>query len=88
MLLYIAMIHELHSWNCSLLCVFTDIDECMEETHNCHPDAHCTNTIGGFECECFDGFIGDGVMWCKGRLLHTSIAIYNYSNAVYLTKLG
>merc|ERR1719480_610300 len=27
---------------------------------DCHFDANCTNTDGGFECDCFDGFSGNG----------------------------
>ena len=26
----------------------------------CHDMAACTNTIGGYNCTCFDGFEGDG----------------------------
>ena len=28
---------------------------------NCHADAVCTNTAGGFECKCNHGWEGDGV---------------------------
>ncbi|CAH1258558.1 FBN2 [Branchiostoma lanceolatum] len=38
----------------------TDIDECLEGTHNCHPDASCTNSPFPFSCVCNQGFIGDG----------------------------
>ena len=45
------------------LCV--DVDECTEELHNCstykgQPNAICTNTIGGFQCHCTQGWQGDG----------------------------
>ena len=42
-----------------------DIDECVVDfatnPHNCHADADCTNEDGTFECDCLDGFSGDGV---------------------------
>ena len=44
-----------------------DIDECVEQTHNCSGDAHCNNTAGNYTCECFSGFEGDGFN-CPGSL--------------------
>ena len=38
----------------------TDIDECAEETDNCHADAACTNTSGSFTCVCNVGYSGVG----------------------------
>ena len=37
-----------------------NIDECVEETDNCHANATCTDTDGSFDCACLDGFDGDG----------------------------
>ena len=37
-----------------------DVDECTSGEHTCDLNAECTNTEGGFSCECLDGFIGDG----------------------------
>ncbi|XP_076821613.1 uncharacterized protein LOC143468345 isoform X3 [Clavelina lepadiformis] len=37
-----------------------DVDECAENRHNCHRNARCANTIGGFTCTCMAGYIGDG----------------------------
>ena len=39
-----------------------DIDECSTLTHSCHPDSDCTNTMGSYDCECKDGFTGDGLI--------------------------
>ena len=41
-----------------------DQDECSEMTHNCHPDASCTNTDGSYTCTCNRYFKGDGVVDC------------------------
>jgi hypothetical protein len=48
-----------------------DFNECKlnhkgESRHNCHPDATCENTTGGFKCKCKNGFFGDGVT-CHGN---------------------
>eukprot|EP00961_Rhodomonas_salina_P090651 1219695-Rhodomonas_salina.1 len=29
-----------------------DVDECNAETHNCHADARCINTVGLYACQC------------------------------------
>ena len=42
--------------------VCRDLNECFLETHNCHENADCTNSIGSFECTCNDGFSGNGTM--------------------------
>eukprot|EP00736_Rhodelphis_marinus_P003694 Rmarinus@m.18323 len=41
--------------NCS------DVNECVESSHNCGLNATCTNSAGSFECECNNGFGGDGL---------------------------
>ena len=40
--------------------LFTDVDECAEGITNCVPDANCTNTEGGYVCQCGFGYNGDG----------------------------
>ncbi|XP_072017956.1 uncharacterized protein [Amphiura filiformis] len=37
-----------------------DVDECRQGTDDCHPNAHCVNTIGSYRCECNIGYAGDG----------------------------
>jgi hypothetical protein len=38
-----------------------DVNECKPGAGNdCHPDATCEDSEGGFKCACKDGFIGDG----------------------------
>ena len=59
----------------------TEIDECSDETDNCHPKAICANTDGSFTCTCNPGFEGDGTS-CQGNWL-------NYMSANWIaTQLG
>ena len=44
---------------------YIDIDECTLQTHDCSPTAECTNGEGSFQCECKQGFTGDGET-CNG----------------------
>ncbi|CAD6188275.1 unnamed protein product [Caenorhabditis auriculariae] len=40
-----------------------DIDECMEDRHNCDPASSvCVNEDGGFRCDCAEGYEGKGGM--------------------------
>ena len=57
-------IHCLHVPSTSV----SDIDECSGGTDECHIDASCNNTIGGYDCTCNDGFFGDGFN-CTGMSL-------------------
>jgi len=45
---------------------FTDIDECVAQTHDCSPNADCANADGTFQCTCNGGFAGEGKT-CNGR---------------------
>ena len=38
-----------------------DVDECQLGTDNCAANAVCSNTVGGFDCNCNPGYSGDGV---------------------------
>ena len=40
--------------------------------HMCSNNAACNNTFGSYECECFDGFTGDGFN-CSGRFNQSNI---------------
>ena len=45
---------------------FSDINECEAQPYPCHPMATCNNTIGSYECTCYEDFEGDGFTSCKG----------------------
>ena len=46
-----------------------DIDECV--TTPCHNGGECTNTHGGFVCNCSDGFMGDVCLDKLSRITST-----------------
>ena len=50
-----------------VVCVVTDIDECAIGFDDCHADAVCTNTWGGYECECKQGYEGLPNSFVNGR---------------------
>jgi len=37
-----------------------DLDECGSNGHNCHQNGVCSNTYGGYSCQCANGYSGDG----------------------------
>ena len=43
------------------------MSECADGLHNCHELAECTETDGGFTCECKEGSTGNGIM-CLGKI--------------------
>ena len=54
---------------------FLDVDECTTGTHNCHVNATCNNTKGSYECDCKDGYNGDGQI-CTGNYKKLYIGDY------------
>ena len=39
---------------------FSDNDECMDGTAECHSNATCMNIMGSYTCTCDYGYTGDG----------------------------
>ena len=46
----------------------SDINECLEGTHNCHANADCTDLTGSYSCACKVGYSGNGFI-CTGLYL-------------------
>ena len=38
----------------------SDVNECINGTHNCDNNATCQNTVGSFNCSCNHGYDGNG----------------------------
>ena len=49
-----------------------DIDECMEDISVCDENANCTDTEGSFNCNCNDGYTGNGTH-CEGKNIYITI---------------
>jgi hypothetical protein len=47
-------------WNYDVNTACMDIDECAQGTDACHEWASCFNNPGGYDCECWAGYFGDG----------------------------
>ena len=42
-----------------------DVEECLLDLHECHPEATCHNTPTSYTCSCKRGFMGDGRTTCE-----------------------
>ena len=51
---------------------FPDIDECV--TQPCGINAKCTDNKGSYDCQCLDGYIGDGFI-CSGKLAYIHVHV-------------
>ena len=47
---------------------YTDIDECVQGTHDCDANATCTNELGSHNCTCNFRFTGNGYN-CEGMYI-------------------
>ena len=41
--------------------LLSEIDECVQGTHDCDENADCADTDGSYSCTCADGFQGNGM---------------------------
>ena len=60
-----------------MTCTIIDIDECDLERDNCDGNATCHNTDGSFECNCKNGYSGNGVT-CDSKWTTNLEYIWNY----------
>ena len=51
--------------NLSKSSLYSDLDECVINKHDCSSHADCGNTAGSYQCVCRPGFTGDGIT-CEG----------------------
>lgn len=52
-----------------------NVDECADDADNdCDENAQCTDIDGSYECECLDGFEGNGFQ-CIGECIRIRIPI-------------
>ena len=61
--------------------MFTDIDECIDNSHVCDANVNCTNTNGSYNCICKKGYIINGQS-CQRRLekryfMSSKVAFHN-----------
>ena len=45
-----------------------DINECLTIAPNCSHNAQCVDTLGSYQCQCTNGYAGDGYD-CTGKVL-------------------
>jgi len=55
--------------------VCSDLDECTQGFHSCDMNATCTNTEGGYDCACNEGYEGDGFACAAPPMSAENIAI-------------
>ena len=65
---------------CDINNIVADLDECEFRRYSCDINAECKNTIGSYECQCRDGYHGNG------RICNGSVS-YKYNTALSITCL-
>ena len=51
---YCIVISVCIAYVCIYVCLFTDINECLDNNGGC--EHTCLNTAGSYKCECMDGY--------------------------------
>ena len=65
--------------------LFSDVDECSTQKHDCDKKAKCINTEPGFKCQCKPGFKEyDNGRTCKGNV----ISLYSmFLHSIFLSLI-
>ena len=63
---------DLHSLTCLCHLKIKGINLCEVGPTDCHTNATCLDRDGGYDCECNDGYTGNGT-YCEGRLITLEI---------------
>ncbi|XP_072048547.1 multiple epidermal growth factor-like domains protein 8 [Amphiura filiformis] len=50
-----------------------DVEECRLELDDCHANATCINTPESYQCECKQGFVGNGKTVCNKTCFHECV---------------
>ena len=45
---------------CIFSCILSDVDECVNKSHDCDANAYCNNTVGSYRCTCNSWYQGNG----------------------------
>ena len=53
--------------------LYADMDECSYGLNNCTDNADCIDKEGGFDCQCSEGFIGNGFINCSSLYQHSTM---------------
>ena len=102
----ILRLRAIRRWSVTHICIFAlgsnfsllllifnaDINECVDNIHNCHTDAICNNTNGSFYCTCHYGYSGNGVN-CSGtatiiNYFFSYLFIYLFWGLLFFWKFG
>ena len=54
----------------------TDTNECEEGTHDCGERQECSNTVGGFDCLCADGYVTSDNGSCLLPGMYVTVCVY------------
>ena len=60
-------------------CLLLGVDECVNESYSCNPNAICLNTALNYICVCNHGLTGNGFN-CTGK--------FHYRNFNHIAKLN